>query len=35
MENLERKDNRLLSSLIDLRLENVKSEQSFEELGGR
>ena len=28
MENNERKDNRLLSSLIDLKLNNVKSEST-------
>jgi hypothetical protein len=26
MENLDRKDNRLLSSLTDLKLENIKNE---------
>jgi hypothetical protein len=32
MENLDRKDNRLLSSLIDLKLERTKNENSHEEV---
>lgn len=30
--NLDRKDNRLLSSLTDLKLENVKNEMPIEEV---
>jgi len=32
MESLDRKDNRLVSSLIDLKLENIKNETLFEEV---
>ena len=32
MENLDRKDNRLVSSLIDLKLESVRRETVFEEV---
>lgn len=32
MENLDRKDNRLLSSLIDLKLERTKNETAHEEV---
>ena len=32
MENLDRKDIRLLSSLTDLKLENIKSESHTEEV---
>lgn len=32
MESLDRKDNRLVSSLIDLKLENIKNETLLEEV---
>ena len=32
MESLDRKDNRLISSLIDLKLESVRRETVFEEV---
>lgn len=32
MENLDRKDNRLVSSLIDLKLDNVKNYTPLEEV---